>query len=99
MELSQQQDRDGPPCIIGWPLTTAFHRFRRHVAALAVFYAHPKARLILIGFAIVTVIATMTTGEHYMIDLLAAVPLVAFCVWSSRPVRIDSRLKQLRMAK
>jgi hypothetical protein len=52
-------------------------------ASLAAWYAGPRLRLPLFALAALTAVATLTTGEHYAIDLLAALPLIGFVCWSS----------------
>ena len=42
-------------------------------ALLCWVYANPKLRAATLVFAILTAVATMSTGEHYFIDLVAAV--------------------------
>lgn len=52
-------------------------------AILAAWFCHKRLRTLFIVFAALTAIATLITGEHYVPDLLAAIPTAAFCIWVS----------------
>jgi hypothetical protein len=55
-------------------------------AALAAAFAGKRLRPALWLFVAVTATVTITTGEHYLIDVLAAAPLILFCLWANQPV-------------
>lgn len=52
-------------------------------ALLCMLYARPgRQRWILACFATLTAIATLVVGEHYVLDLIAAIPLACFACWA-----------------
>ena len=42
-----------------------------------------------IAFLFLTIIATLGLGEHYVLDLLCAVPYAAICFWLTEPVSLQ----------
>lgn len=56
-----------------------------HVAfsALCWLYASRRWRTPMFIFALLTAAATMATGEHYLVDVIAAIPFTAAMVWIS----------------
>jgi hypothetical protein len=50
------------------------------IALLIVFYSRGLVRWLLIVFTLLTALATLSTGQHYFIDLIAALPWTAFLV-------------------
>lgn len=50
-------------------------------ALMLVYLAPWKYRPYFMVYAALIAISTMTTGEHYLIDLIAAVPFAAFVLW------------------
>jgi len=50
-------------------------------AMLLVRYSHPRFRCAAMVFAVLTAVATLATGEHYIVDLVAAVPYTLAVVW------------------
>ncbi len=50
-------------------------------ALLCVVYIAPRLRSVALVFALLTAVATLGTGEHYLIDLIAALPYTALVCW------------------
>jgi PAP2 superfamily len=51
-------------------------------AIMLAYYSTRRLRPAFILFAALTAIATLTTGEHYLVDLIAAIPFTWFCIWA-----------------
>ena len=53
-----------------------------HLAwALMLVYFSDRFRVWFVVFAALMAVATLTTGQHYLVDLIAAVPFTIFIVW------------------
>lgn len=59
-------------------------------ALLLIYYSHKRLRSVFLLFACLTAIATLTTGEHYVLDLVAAIPFSIICIWISSPAQDGS---------
>jgi hypothetical protein len=57
-------------------------------ALIFVYVSSPRFRWLFAIFAVLTAIATLTTGEHYLIDLIVAVPFSMLCIWVCEPPSI-----------
>jgi len=51
-------------------------------AIMLAYYSTRRLRPAFILFAALTAISTLTTGEHYLVDLIAAIPFTWFCIWA-----------------
>jgi hypothetical protein len=70
-------------------------------AALAAWYsagAQTAVKALTIGFALLTVLATLTTGEHYVVDLLVAAPFFAAMICLACPSPSLRRLGGISLA-
>lgn len=54
-------------------------------ALLAACYGSRRLRPAFLLFAVLTAISTLTTGEHYLLDLIAAIPFTWLCIWVEGP--------------
>lgn len=55
-------------------------------ALLCALYIAPRFRPVAIVFAVMTALATLGTGEHYLIDLIVALPFTAAICWVNSAV-------------
>lgn len=69
-------------------------------ALMLVYLAQRKYRPYFLVYAALVAISTMTTGEHYLIDLFAAVPFAALVLWIAEapPLPEASRYPALPLA-
>lgn len=63
-------------------------------ALMLAYYSGRRLRLAMIIFAALTAIATLTTGQHYLLDLIAAIPFSIVCIWVSSPAPENNQLIQ-----
>jgi hypothetical protein len=53
-------------------------------ALICFLYAEGRLRRIFGGFIVLTIAATLGLGEHYTVDLVAAIPFVFACEWAAQ---------------
>lgn len=61
-------------------------------AAIAAASSGKHIRYYLWPFVAATAVVTITTGEHYFLDLFAAVPLVLLCLWMNQRKPVTAAL-------
>ncbi|MFZ0663525.1 MAG: phosphatase PAP2 family protein [Acidobacteriaceae bacterium] len=62
-------------------------------ALLLIYVCDRRMRAGFVVFAVLTAVATLTTGEHYILDLIAAVPYTLILIWlTGEPAKLESTI-------